>query len=140
MKEFRFIGIACLTILLSACSTIKAEHPVDITKTEKPAATTCQKAKAKVKATCPKNKNPINVSLYTKGEKPKNSYKILGIEAVSKYNRVGIKKQEACIHDSLRSLAAKMGGDAVINIKYDKKIVEGTVITYQKNKNSHSSV
>ncbi len=80
-------------------------------------------------------KNPISVAFYKENEKPKAPYKVIGKETVSKYNIVGIKRQEASIHDAMRSLAASMGGDAVIDVKHDDKTVSGTVIGFENTAN-----
>ncbi|EKD54489.1 MAG: hypothetical protein ACD_60C00079G0042 [uncultured bacterium] len=80
-------------------------------------------------------KNPIDVSLYLNDELPKQPYVILGKTAVSKYNKGGIKRPEAIIHDAILTAAASLGGDAVILIKHHRKTVTGTVIAYQKKMN-----
>jgi hypothetical protein len=76
-------------------------------------------------------KNPLAVAVYAKPQPIKAPYTVLGKATISKYNPGGIKRQEACLHDSLRSLAASMGGDAVINVSKDDKTMTGTVIAYQ---------
>lgn len=79
-------------------------------------------------------KNPITVAFYTGENKPKKPYIIIGKETVSKYNKVGIKRQEAHIRDAMRHIAATLGGDAVINISNDANTVTGTIIAYKNNK------
>ncbi|SRR5579883_1577978 len=76
-------------------------------------------------------KNPLKVSFYTTGH-PSMPYKVIGVEHISEYNMGGNKRQEANIQDGMRELAAAMGGDAVINIKKDSKIITGTVVAFQK--------
>lgn len=76
-------------------------------------------------------KNPISVTLYTGNQKPEKPYVVLGHETVSKYNRVGIKRQEANLKDSIRHLAAKKGGDAVIEITNHADSISYTVISYK---------
>jgi hypothetical protein len=85
-----------------------------------------------------KEKNPLTVAMYTHRQKPSDPYKILGTETISKFNYNGIKRQIAIIHDAMRNLAAKMGGDAIINIAHDDKTVTGTVITYQDKRKTDS--
>ncbi len=75
-------------------------------------------------------KDPVSVSLYTPDKKPVMPYTIVGQAIVSRYNPAGIKRQQAIIHDSLRAMAARMGGDAIIDIRKKGKYVQGTVITY----------
>lgn len=76
-------------------------------------------------------KNPISVTIYTGKQKPEKPYVVLSHESVSKYNIVGIKRQEANLKDSIRHLAAKRGGDAVIEIKNHLDSISYTVISYK---------
>lgn len=80
-------------------------------------------------------KNPISIAFYKENEKPTTPYKVVGKETVSQYNLVGIKRQEASIHDAMRDLAASMGGDAIIDVVHDDKTVSGTVIGFEDTKN-----
>jgi len=82
-------------------------------------------------------KNPMSVALYTQGTKPKTPYKILGSEKVSKYNIVGIKRQEAHVREAMRTLAANLGGDAVIDIQHNDKNIIGTVIAFDSPTNNN---
>ena len=85
----------------------------------------------------PLEKSPFTIAMYTEGERPAHSsYNILGTETISKFNESGIKRQTASIHDAMSNLAAKMGGDAIINIENSDKAVTGTVITYKNLKTS----
>lgn len=77
------------------------------------------------------DKNPMTVSFYTHG-KPEKPYVVVGKEVVSKFNTAGVKRQRASIHDAMRTLAAAMGGDAVINITHDTNTVRGEVVAYPK--------
>lgn len=127
MKKLPLLVIASLSLILSACSSISEQQPVDAL-TGKP-----DNLKPYPIPHCPapKKKNPINVSIYTKEIHLTHPYKVIGLETVSKYNVVGIKRQEGNIKDTMRTIAAAMGGDAIINLKYEKHVVRGTVITYK---------
>ncbi len=81
-----------------------------------------------------KTKNPLAVAVYTDKKPLKAPYTVIGQAVISNYNPGGIKRQEACIHDAMRDLAARMGGDAVINLAKDEKTVTGTVIAFQSEK------
>ena len=74
-------------------------------------------------------KDPERISLYTDKLPPTASYQIVGEAMVSRYNHVGVKRQQAIVHDHLRTLAASMGGDAIINIRKNNKYIMGTVIS-----------
>lgn len=83
-------------------------------------------------ATAPPKKDPLTVAFFNHGKKPKQKYVVVGKETISKYNFVGVKRQEAIVHDAMRTLAASMGGDAIIDITHDDETISGTVIAFQK--------
>lgn len=112
-------------LFLSACST--ASNSNQAAKTQSATLGTTRQATIKLK-------NLFMVTVYTKKQPLRASYTILGQATISKYNLSGIKRQEAYIHDSMRALAASMGGDAVINLNKNDKTVTGTVIAYQDGK------
>lgn len=118
-----FVFAFLLGIVLSGCT--HTHKPIDHATCVTPPPI------PKKQIATPKKKNPITVTFYRKGQKPEMPYRILGTETVSKFNTVGIKRQEASIRDVMRNLAASMGGDAVINIQRDDKSVFGTIIAYQ---------
>jgi hypothetical protein len=113
-KEFcmriSLISSILIGLALTGCSTINKTPPAPSHKLQ--------------------YKNPITVSFYPEGI-PNTPYTIIGDTFVSQYNKAGNKRQEATIHDAMRSKAALMGGDAIINIKRNDKTVTGTVIVYQ---------
>lgn len=121
--SYQLVVIAGL--LLSGCSSINAVQPTN-NQTNNTAQNDIPIPHCK--------KNPMEVSFYTNGENPENPYTVVGQATVSKYNAGGIKRQQAVIHDAMRSAAASMGGDAIINIKRNEKAVTGTVISYQQPK------
>lgn len=128
MKTLYLLAAIYTGCTLAGCAEINTTHTTH-TKIHSPHKVTS-------KATPPNAqyfpKNPMTVSFYPTGKDPKHPYVVLGKETISKYNVVGIKRQEASIHDAMRNLAAAMGGDAVINIQLDGKTVTGTVIAYEK--------
>lgn len=123
-RQLLLIGIG---LALTACSSISEEKPVDLIS-GKPS-----NLQPYIPPHCPAppKKNPLNVSIYNKGIRPHQPYKVIGLETVSKYNHVGIKRQEANIRDTMRDIAAAMGGDAIIDLKYEKHVVTGKVVAYQ---------
>lgn len=74
-------------------------------------------------------KNPLNVALYLH-ETPQQPFVVIGHETISKYNLGGIKRQEAYLHDTMRNLAASVGGDAVMNVKHDNNNITATIIAF----------
>jgi hypothetical protein len=80
-------------------------------------------------------KDPFAIAVYTQKQNViKTPYKIIGQASISEYNPGGIKRQAACLYDTLRTMAASMGGDAIINIIHTNKQVIGTVIAYESGK------
>lgn len=117
--------IITIVLFFTGCATHQCcEQPVQ----------NCCGQTAKINPPTSLKKNPIAVAFYD--NKPTTPYKVIGTETVSKYNGVGIKRQEASIHDAMRNLAAAMGGDAIIDVMHDDKTVTGTVIGFENNKNN----
>jgi hypothetical protein len=132
MKSLYLLLIIYIGLSLLGCTTsCKPEYTQNAKKT--------QTALNQPPVSQPNEKNPLTVAVYTEGQKPSNPYKVLGTETVSKFNYGGIKRQIANIHDAMRNLAAKMGGDAVINVAHDERNVTGTVITYQNDQKPKNS-
>jgi hypothetical protein len=116
MKTLYLVSIIYVALILSAC-TPTLNRPVQIHNTVTTVTPKC-------------HKNPINVSVLT-NTRPNRPFKVLGKATVSKFNRVGIKRQEATMRDIMRELAASLDGDAVIEIhNQDEKSVTATVIAY----------
>ena len=78
-------------------------------------------------------KNPITVAVYVR-ETPQKPYVVVGREIISKYNLGGIKRQEASLRDTMRDLAASVGGDAVINVEHHNDKITATIIAYDNRK------
>ena len=125
MRTLYLLALIYIGFTLTSCASIdqpknNLTHPTAVTSPR--TSPTC--------TTTRKKKNPLAVSLYT-NSKPKLAYDVIGEESVSRYNQGGNKRQEAIIRDGMRELAANMGGDAVINLKYNGKVISGTVIAFQ---------
>lgn len=106
-------------LFLTACST--AEDPDTTAKNQH---TSIQQAQVKPK-------NPLAIKVYSEQKSLNKPYTVLGKAAISRFNPGGIKRQEAYMREAMRDLAASMGGDAVINLDKNGKMVTGTVITFQ---------
>ena len=77
--------------------------------------------------------NLQKIALYQQGDPPPaRPYKIIGTGVVSKYNLLGMKRENNTLHTLLQRLAASAGGDAVINVQHDDKTVKGNIITFQR--------
>ncbi len=123
MRMSRLLMVSCLYCTLLGCSSMNTVHPAH-QKTQQVAAATPMASQYH------KNKNPMEVSLYPSGKSLSNPYTIIGEASISEYNMVGIKRQNAIIHDAMRTLAAAMGGDAIIDVKHLNNAVIGKVIAY----------
>lgn len=124
MRALYLVTVINIGLTLTGCSYFESTQPTSPTHQEKVTAL----------AEPIKNydlKDPVTVSFYSKGH-PRSPYQIIGKETVSKFNHVGIKRQEAIIRDTMRQLAASIGGDAVIDVRHDKTFVTGTVIRLGK--------
>ncbi len=119
MRALYLLGVIYIALSISSCTATvyKPTPSVPATNTNV----------SKVNTT----KDPLTVSLLT-NEKPVRPYKVVAQATISKYNRVGIKRQEATIHDILRQLAASVNGDAVIDMKNNGKEISATVIAYKQ--------
>lgn len=116
------VSYVCLA--LAGCSTIHSTRPA--TTPVPVAKTTSVNAKCK----CHKKTNPLAVSLYPRAIDLNVRYTVLGEAKVSRYNMGGLKRQDAIIHDVMRTVAASMGGDAIVDIKGTGDMVSGKVIKY----------
>lgn len=119
MKLINLILYVSFGLVLSACATTAKSNKI---------ATSTSSVTTQSQNT---TKNPIAVTIYTGKQKPEKPYVVLGQETVSKYNIVGIKRQEANLKDSIRHLAARRGGDAVIEITNHVDSISYTVISYK---------
>lgn len=77
-------------------------------------------------------KNPKNIALYAKNEKPLSPYRIIGIATVSKHNLIGMQRQDNTLHEMMKKLAASIGGDALINISDNTENMQASIIQFQR--------
>jgi hypothetical protein len=66
--------------------------------------------------------------LHTLQNKP---YKVIGVATVSKYNVLGVKREPDTVHTMLKTLAASIGGDGLINIYSSNSEMQASVIAFQ---------
>ncbi len=128
MRElYSFIAIF-IGLMLSGCATIQT------TKQSAPSPATASAQKnTQLSLNTPIDimKTPEMIKFFPEGSKIQHHYKVIARETISKFNPVGIKRQEAVIHDALCNRAASMGGDAIINITRDDKKVTGDIVTFE---------
>jgi len=125
MKSLYLLILIVIGFCLSSCASTCQTHYSQNTNMSPLASNTIPVIK-------PLEKSPFTIAMYAEGQQiGHSSYKVLGTETISKYNESGIKRQTANIHDAMSSIAAKMGGDAVINIADADKTITGTVVAFQ---------
>jgi hypothetical protein len=122
MKPLYLLGIIYVAFMMSGCTTVNHQVPMPTEATQ--VDPVCHKHKA--------HGDPIKVSVLTHQDKPAHPYKVIGKARISKYNVVGIKRQEATMREIMRQLAVSMDGDAVIDVKNHGRDLVATVITYNE--------
>lgn len=133
MRRLYLLIVIIIGFTLSGCTSTTANMTSQATPIKQPVKNKRHSVRKSVKKlqSCT-SKDPISIQVFPDGTQLNHHYKILGQETISKFNSNGIKRQEACIHDALRNLAASLGGDAVINITRDEKHVTGTIVAFDK--------
>ncbi len=124
--KISYLWVVTMGFVLAGCAAVNSVQPVN-NQAQNTASTPLPEKNSPQSRSC--HKNPIDVS-FLNGLNPNLPYSVVGNATVSQYNIAGNKRQEAIIHDAMRSAAASMGGDAIINIKRNDNTVSGTVIAY----------
>ncbi|MDR3477603.1 MAG: hypothetical protein P4M14_06185 [Gammaproteobacteria bacterium] len=134
MRTLYPLSAIFIALILTSCattdSTTSPSATVQATQ-QTTSATNDMTTPATAPPKCHHKKNPLNVSFLT-SQKPQRPFLVLGETKVSKFNLVGIKRQEATLREILSQEAASLGGDAVMNIKHDDHTVTATVIAYKQ--------
>jgi hypothetical protein len=123
MKALYLLSAIFIALFLQGCTSVNKVQPNGIVQSD----TTVQPPR------CHHHKDPLKVSFVGSHKNLHTPYQVIGTAAVSQFNSVGVKRQEATIHDIMRELAASLDGDAVINMDKNGNVVKGTVISF-KNK------
>lgn len=121
-----FLLTVSMSLLLQACTTNTHSNPqlaTNFLTQQTIVATTDEHYPVK---------NPQTVAVYTHGQKPAVPYKVIGVAKVAKHNFLGTKREEHVLHSMMKSLAASIGGDAVIDVSANEKHIQANVIAFQK--------
>jgi len=127
-KTYSFATVIALALILGGCSCTgpgptSTQMATNFIKRQHVLATTKEKYPAK---------NPHAVALYTSEQKPLMPYRIIGVATVSKYNLLGMHRQEDTVHEMMRNLAASIGGDGIINVSNHGDSMQASVIAFQR--------
>ncbi len=109
MKSFKILSMACLIFIVFLGMEAIGSTPKNL--------------KQEIFAMS----NPQDV-LLIKNKTTSEKNKVIGSVKIATYNSVGIKRQEAVINELLQSNAAKLGGNAVIDIHQANNHVYGKVV------------
>jgi hypothetical protein len=115
----KYFVLTFLICLLFGCSTIS--QPLKCVKS--PTASKSEKTK-KYTSTNPK------LIKFTVNNKVNHQYQKIATISVNHYNLVGVKRQAGVINDLIRTYAAELGGNAVINIHTERNAEIGEVIRF----------
>jgi hypothetical protein len=77
-------------------------------------------------------KRPTDVAFYAPQQKPNQPYRVIGMAKVFKRSLLGATKSEQELHETIKKLAASIGGDAVMNFHDTGRSLEGHVIKFEK--------
>lgn len=127
MRQSVWIYVLCIVLVLSGCTTNPAKPRAHCSHRIQPGETQISYLSNKHP---PKTDNWI--ALYPGSTNPDRPYRVIGKEVVSRYNYVGLERPSKTVDEIMKTLAASMGGDAVIKVSQDQQKVEGTVIAFEK--------
>ncbi len=78
-------------------------------------------------------KSAKQIALFQSNQSPQSAYKVIGIATVATRNHFGMQRPEETMHTMMKSLAASIGGDGLINLKpTEKGEWQANVIQFQK--------
>ena len=120
--EQRYLIPSLLAMSLTLCSCSSLHGNAQSTNT----------AGTKTKIATTKTYSPTVPESVVLSAKPKlqTPYKVIGEVNVDRYNFVGVKRQQAVMNDLFRKEAAKIGGNAVINMQKNHHFASGEVIRF----------
>lgn len=125
-KSTLLLTTIMLTLLLSSCANSNctpAQAASNLIQRQQVVATTKEHYPSK---------NPQAVAIYNDDESPVTAYRVIGIATISKYNLLGVQRQNNTMNAMMKDLAASMGGDGLINVSENDEAMQAHIIAYQK--------
>lgn len=126
MRTLKLMTTVTVTLLLQSCST-PSRYPTEV------ASNIIHRQS--VVSTVPMDfpvKGAHQVAIFTEARTPHAPYRIIGVAKVSKYNLLGMQRQDDTMHSMIKTLAASIGGDGVIDIDHTSDGMQAKVIAFQK--------
>lgn len=77
-------------------------------------------------------KKAQDVKLYSYNHPPEQGYKVIGVASVYKKNILGMERKDDTIKEMMQKLAAKIGGDGLVDFVHQRDKIQASVISYQK--------
>lgn len=119
------MAMIAVTFLLTSCATGKSPSQVASNYLNRQSIVTTTKDNYPAK-------NPGNIALFTPDRSPHTAYRIIGVAKISKYNLLGMQRQEQTMQEMMKTLAASIGGDGIMDVRHTKDTLQGNVIAYQR--------
>lgn len=120
------LSLTC-TLALQSCASQQSHSPTQMASnfinSQSVTKTTTERYPAK---------NPQGVRLYTENVSPHTAYRVIGIAKVSKRNMLGAPRADSDIANRMKTLAASIGGDGLINLDANQDVAQAHVIAFQK--------
>jgi hypothetical protein len=124
-KPLLYISLLLTALMLTGCSTTTSTTQMAANLINKQAVNTIDQGNYPAK-------NPARVALYTQDKIPHTAYRIIGQARVSRYNFLGMQREDVTMHDMMKRLAASVGGDGLIDIQNNADSMQANVIAFQK--------
>ncbi|HLB43006.1 MAG TPA: hypothetical protein VJN02_09215 [Gammaproteobacteria bacterium] len=125
-RIYRMVASAGMITLLISCSTT-GKSPTQVASN----FINGQSVVHTTKETYPA-RNPQQVALYIGDKTPHTAYRVIGIAKISRYNLLGLKRQNAALENMMKKLAASIGGDGIIDIYTNNDSMQANIIQFQK--------